>query len=185
VTGNSLDSGADSGIVFRESKRHPGAIPGKWFVLPFVLLLLVLGVLMFAVAVRFQTIMSRLEEVRSLWPNASQELGNRYERLDSSFADSSVTNEVKVDWENGRREFKSSSQFDKQSIASSAIESQIHSALETANRNESDFNLPNTTKLREAETRRRDAQGDFIGWLTVKTLRLKLPPIYNPLAKNR
>jgi len=164
--------------------NHPGGIPGRLFVLPFVSILIVLGVLMFAIAVRFQTIMTRLEVVRSEWPKASQELSQRYDRFNDSFAASNVTEANKEVWTNNQREFKVSSQFDRQSAASLVIEKQIKQSLDDFHRGESDFELPGITKLMEAESRRKKAQDDILGWLTVQVLRLKLPPIYNPLAIN-
>ena len=164
--------------------KHPGGIPGRLFVLPFVSVTVVLGVLMFAIAVRFQTIMTRLEVVRSQWPMASQELGQRYDRFNDSFAASTVAEAIKEDWTNNRREFKVSSQFDRQSVASLAIEKQIRQSLEDSQRSASDFGLPGISKLMEAEGRRKKSQDDTLGWLTVQGLRLKLPPIYNPLANN-
>ena len=164
--------------------KHPGGIPGRLFVLPFVSILVVLGVLMFAIAVRFQTIMTRLEVARSQWPMASQELGQRYDRVNDCFAAQSVAVAIQEDWANNRREFKASSQFDRQSKASFVIEKQISQTLENSQRSESDFELPGISKLMEAENRRKKSQEGFLGWLTVQALRLKLPPIYNPLANN-
>lgn len=164
--------------------KHPGGISGRLFVLPFVGVLVLLGVLTFSVAVRFQSIMTRLEEVRSVWPNASEELSQRYDRFNESFAGSTVAETVKKEWESRRREFKVSSQFDRQSAASLAIESQIKRSLENTQRSNSDFELPGISKLLEAENRRTKAQNGIIGWLTVQGLRLKLPPIYDPLANN-
>lgn len=164
--------------------KHPGGIPGRLFVLPFVSFLVVLGMLMFAIAVRFQTIMTRLEVVRSEWPKASQELNQRYDRFNDSFAASNVSQAIKEDWTNNKREFKVSSQFDRQSAVSLVIEKQIRQSLDDFHWGESDFELPGITKLMEAESRRKKSQNDILGWLTVQALRLKLPPIYNPLANN-
>ena len=164
--------------------KHPGGISGRLFVLPFVGVLVFLGVLTFSMAVRFQSIMARLEEVRSVWPNASAELNQRYDRFNDSFAGSTVAETTKEDWESKRREFKVSSQFDRQSAASLVIENQIKRSLEGTQRSNSDFELPGISKLLETENRRRMAQNGIIGWLTVQGLRLKLPPIYDPLANN-
>lgn len=134
---------------------------------------------MFSVAMRFQTIMARLEEVRSLWPNASQELGQRYERMNDSLVRSNGA-ATKEEWESVRQAFSSSSLFDRQSTVSTAVEHQIAKSLSEPERNLSDFELPGLSKLIEAEKRRRVSQDDMIGWLTVQSLRLKLPAIYDP-----
>lgn len=165
--------------------KHPGGIPGKWFVLPFVVALVVLGGVTFAMARRFQTIMARLEESRSLWPTASQKLGQRYEQLTKSMDTSTMEQALKEGWTNNRKEFNVSSQFDRQSAASLTIENQIRRNFKESERNESDFKSPGISKLIQAESRRKKAQDDIIGWLTVQGLRLKLPPIYDPLANNQ
>ena len=83
-----------------------------------------------------------------------------------------------------------SSQFDRQSIASLKIERQVKivasdSISDESAGSRSDFSLPGISKLIEAESRRRSEQNGAIGWLTIQGLRLKLPPIYEPLAKHR
>lgn len=164
------------------TRKRPLGIPGRLFVGPFVLVTVVLGVLMFSVAMRFQTIMTRLEEVRSLWPKASQELAPRYDRINENLTKANVPPAVKEEWESGRQAFQASGLFDRQSTVSVALERQIASSLPAAERNLSDFDSPGIAKLIEAEQRRKVSQGDMIGWLTVQSLRLKLPSIYDPLA---
>ena len=168
-----------------KNKKYPRGLSGRLFVVPFVLVLVVLGLLMFAVAARFQTIMSLLEESRSLWPTASQELGLRYDRLNEHFEDVSVADAVKQDWISNQWEFKASSQFDRQSIASQMIENRIRQSLDEFHRVAADFEKPSILKLREVEGRRKKSQEGILGWLTVQGLRLKLPPIYDPIAKNK
>ena len=171
------EHGADLG-----TRKRPLGIPGRLFVGPFVLVTVVLGVLMFSIAMRFQTIMARLEEVRSLWPNASQELAPRYDRINENLIKSNVALAVKEEWELGRQAFQASGLFDRQSTVSVALERQIASTLPALERNLSDFDSPGIAKLLEAEQRRKVSQDDMIGWLTVQSLRLKLPSIYDPLA---
>ncbi len=171
--------------LISKDKKLPGSLSGRLFVVPFVLALAVLGLLMFAVAARFQSIMAQLEESRSLWPTASQELGLRYDRLNDFFDNVSVADPVKQDWMNFQREFRASSQFDRQSIVSQLIENRIRQSLDEVQRNTSDFEKPGIIKLTEVEGRRKKSQEGFIGWLTVQGLRLKLPPIYDPRANNK
>jgi len=179
-----MSSNVISDDSFPKSK-HPAGISGRLFVLPFVGVLVFLGFLTFSMAVRFQSIMAILEEVRSVWPNASSELSQRYDRLNKTFAGSNVAETIKEEWESKRREFKVTSQFDRQSVASLVIENQIVRSLEGSQQISADFELPGISKLLEAENRRRTAQNGIIGWLTVQGLRLKLPPIYEPLSNNR
>ncbi len=168
-----------------KSQKHPGGIPGKWFVLPFVFVLIVLGGVMFAIALRFQAIMARLEESRSLWPTASQELRPRYEQLTESIISSTADPATKEDLSKYRKEFNISSQFDRQAAVSLAIENQIRRDFQNSQLRASDFESPGISKLIQAEGRRKKSQEDIIGWLTVQGLRLKLPPIYDPIAKNQ
>lgn len=175
---------ADIDDSISKKKKHPGSLSGRLFVVSFVLVLVVLGLLMFAIAARFQTIMSQLEESRSLWPTASQELGLRYDRLNYLFEDVSVADAVNQNWISIQREFKASSQFDRQSIASQMIENRIRQSLDEFQRIAADFEKPGILKLREMEGRRKKSQEGFLGWLTVQGLRLKLPPIYDPISKN-
>lgn len=134
---------------------------------------------------RFQTIMARLEESRSLWPTASQELGPRYDQLTEFMEASSMDPVLKEGWMNNQKEFNVSSQFDRQSAASLTIENQIRRNFKKSERDDSDFKSPGISKLIEAESRRKKSQDDIIGWLTVQGLRLKLPPIYDPQAINQ
>jgi len=182
VTGiNSIQADAnENAIPFARAK--PRGIPGRVFVIPFVLVTVALGILMFSVAIRFQTIMTRLEESRSLWPEASKELEPRYARINENQISSKASQVSVEEWESGRKAFLVSSLFDRQSNASIALEHQIAKSLSASDRNLSDFESPNISKLIEAERRRRVSQDDMIGWLTVQSLRLKLPLIYDPLA---
>ncbi len=168
----------------------PKGIPGKLFVIPFVFALTVLCVLMIAVAIRFQSIMARLEESRSLWPAASQELRPRYDQIHSFILGAQLGETMDLDWAESKREFNGSTQFDRQSIASMVIENQITQALRDSDQSQSlsvktQWKSPGVSKLIEAERRRRDSQSGFIGWLTVRALRLKLPDIYDPESKNK
>ena len=183
ITSNVTDE-IDGPIL--KSRKKPGSISGKAFALPFVVVLVFLCYLMFAVAVRFQTIMARLEEVRSLWPNASNELVPRYDRLNDFFLHAEIPESVKEEWVSNRQEFGVSSQFDRQSVASSQIEKQFRiaatgSSIDDSASIRSEFALPGISKLIEAESRRKAAQNGAIGWLTIQGLRLKLPPIYEPV----
>jgi hypothetical protein len=184
VTVISSNIAAENSDAAPNSWKRPSGISGRLFVVPFVLVTVVLGVLMFSVAMRFQTIMTRLEEVRTLWPAASQELEPRYERINQNLLSSNVAKEVKAEWESARKTFQGSSLFDRQSAVSISLERQIAKSQLASDRNLSDFELPGLSKLIEAERRRRSSQDDMIGWLTVQSLRLKLPSIYDPLANN-
>ncbi len=177
-------------IATNPTAAIPKGIPGKLFVIPFVFALIVLCVLMIAVAFRFQSIMVRLEVSRSLWPAASQELGPRYKRINESILGALKGDAKEMDLASSMREFNGSTQFDRQANASMVIENQITRALKGLDHSDApmfdaDLRLPGISKLIDAERRRRESQSDFIGWLTVRALRLKLPNIYDPQATNQ
>ena len=155
--------------------RQPRGIPGKWFAVSFVTLLTVLGGVTFAIAMRFQSIMSRVEESRSLWPNASQELASRYSSIDQRLATSPES--ARAAWTKSWQDFQASSLFDRQAVA--ALELEAHLRGEFAKvRSEAVSETPSVAKLLDAEHRRSLLQNDTIGWLTIQTLRLRLPPIF-------
>jgi hypothetical protein len=161
----------------------PRGIQGKHFVLPFVVVLVILCALMFAVGLRFQTIMSHLEEVRSLWPKASQKLRARYDSAASSIEKPDGKLAADNPWSELKKRFEATSQFDHQSEASTEFENQIARSLGNT-WNLSDFDDPAIAKLLSADQKRKQVQSDSIGWLTIKSLRLKLPPIFEPGASS-
>lgn len=160
----------------------PPGIPGRLFVVPFILVLLVLGFLMFSVGARFQTIMGRLEQVRSLWPRASQKLKVRYDAYAEAVDASRPSDETNVS--ELREKFDATSLFDTQSVASMVFEDHIANKVGKDWRS-SDFQEADVAKLIETDRQRSIDQHGFIGWLTVNGLRLKLPPVYDPIATAR
>jgi len=172
--------------VTLESAANPNAkqtrgIPGRVFVLVFVVALIIIGSLTFAVGRRFQTIMDRLEVVRSLWPNASQELRQRYDLAISTFDDLKTSDSERSEISRLREEFELTSQFDRQSVAAAQLEEKIALAVGDEAWNLKDFERPALSKLIDADQQRKQVQDGIIGWLTISGLRLKLPPIFDPL----
>lgn len=167
-------------VVPPNAKQTRG-IPGRVFVLTFVVALIVIGSLTFAVGRRFQTIMDRLEVVRSLWPNASQELRRRYDLAITTFDDLKTSDSARSEIARLRAEFELTSQFDRQSVAAAQLEEKIALAIGNQAWNLKDFERPALSKLIDADQRRKQVQDGMIGWLTISGLRLKLPPIFDPL----
>ena len=166
-------------VVIPNAKQTRG-IPGRVFVLIFVVALVIIGSLTFAVGRRFQ-IMDRLEVVRSLWPNASQELRRRYDLAITTFDDLKTSDSERSDISRLRAEFELTSQFDRQSVAAAQLEGKIALAVGNDAWNLKDFERPALSKLIDADQRRKQVQDGMIGWLTISGLRLKLPPIFDPL----
>lgn len=166
-------------VVIPNAKQTRG-IPGRVFVLIFVVALMIIGSLTFAVGRRFQTIMDRLEVVRSLWPNASQELRRRYDLAITTFDDLKTSDSERSDISRLRAEFELTSQFDRQSVAAAQLEGKIALAVGNDAWNLKDFERPALSKLIDADQQRKQVQDGMIGWLTISGLRLKLPPIFDP-----
>jgi hypothetical protein len=171
-------------VILAENKallsQRTRGIPGRAFVFVFVISLFLIGLLTFAIGARFQTLMNRLEVVRSLWPNASQELKVRYDRLAQKLQIEQPDLPLQSDLSKWRLEFESTSQFDRQSVAALQIERQIAMATSNENWNPSDFETPGLSKLLAADQDRKKVQDGILGWLTIQGLRLKLPPIFEP-----
>lgn len=166
-------------VVIPNAKQTRG-IPGRVFVLIFVVALMIIGSLTFAVGRRFQTIMDRLEVVRSLWPNASQELRRRYDLAITTFDDLKTSDSERTEIARLRAEFELTSQFDRQSVAAAQLEGKIALAVGNDAWNLKDFERPALSKLIDADQQRKQVQDGMIGWLTISGLRLKLPPIFDP-----
>lgn len=162
--------------------KEKRGIPGRVFVLCFVPILILLSGITFGIGYRFQVIMNRLEQVRSLWPNASVELKERYDRLSVALAEANASPEKVSQMANLRLSFDQASQFDSQSVAAFSIERAIPMLIDSKNWKVEDFRLPALQKLLESDRERASVQNDSLGWLTVRSLRLKLPPIFDPTS---
>jgi hypothetical protein len=161
--------------------KQTRGIPGRVFVWVFVVALIIIGSLTFAVGRRFQTIMDRLEVVRSLWPNASQELNQRYALAITALEDLKTSASARSEIAQLRTEFELTSQFDRQSVAAAQLEEKLGIAVGNSSWNREDFERPALSKLINADRQRKRVQDGMIGWLTIRGLRLKLPPIFDPL----
>ncbi len=170
----------NSSKIEQDGSKRTGGIPGRLFVLCFVPILVLLSVLTFGMGYRFQVIMNRLEKVRSLWPNASLELKARYDRLTKSMIDSNADPAKLAELTKFRSSFDQASQFDAQSVAAATLEQAIPNLTENAKWGSEDFQLPALTRLLASDRERASVQNDMLGWLTVRGLRLKLPPIFAP-----
>jgi hypothetical protein len=169
-----------AGAIEQDGTKKARGIPGRVFVICFVPILVLLSALTFGMGYRFQVIMNRLEQVRSLWPNASLELKARYDRLEKSMMDSNIEPAKLAELTKLRSSFDQASQFDAQSVAAASLEQAIPSLTENAQWGSEDFQLAGLTKLLASDRERASVQNDMLGWLTIRGLRLKLPPIFDP-----
>ncbi len=169
-----------AGAIEQDGTKEARGIPGRVFVICFVPILVLLSALTFGMGYRFQMIMNRLEQVRSLWPNASMELKARYDRLEKSMMDSNADPAKFAELTKLRSSFDQASQFDSQSVAAATLEQSIPNLTENAQWGSEDFQLPAITKLLASDRDRASVQNDMLGWLTIRGLRLKLPPIFDP-----
>lgn len=169
-----------SGAIEQDGTKKARGIPGRVFVICFVPILVLLSAVTFGMGYRFQVIMDRLEQVRSLWPNASLELKARYDRLEKSMVDSNADSTKFAELAKLRSSFDQASQFDAQSVAAATLEQSIPKLTGNTQWRSDDFQLPAITKLLASDRGRASVQNDMLGWLTIRGLRLKLPPIFDP-----
>jgi hypothetical protein len=168
--------------------KPPRGISGRWFTICFGLLLAMGVVLGFTSVIRFQETMSALDSVRSLWPEAAATLEERYRIMDGllSKIDTSESEEVKArvrDWEEARRLFKSSTQYDVQSRAVPSLEA-LAKRLNLARDIEPSqkTSAASLEKFLDADRALGSLQSDALGSLCKLLFRLKIPtPIYSIL----
>ncbi len=178
------------------------SVSGKVFVVPFAILILFLLWLVFSIAVRFQTIMTQMDQTRTTWPATVAKLNARYDAIEQSMKTGNVTTEPTstsitapaagepgptsallpaASWDQFKRlrtESKRFSQFEQQSVIISQIENLLDAHAETK--------LPDELKsdesvreLLQSEKERDELQSGFVGRSTMFSLRLQLPPIFS------
>lgn len=155
----------------------PGwTIRGKWFVAPFVTVLILLLAWTLAIAIQFQAIMTRLDRARTDWPAASQDLAKRFADFDTQArAGNSAISEIdRRAWNEAYAAFQKTSQYDRQSAPAALLE---RLRLQGANPLESET-TPAIAKLLGAEKERLGAQQSMVGRWAITALRLKLPGTY-------
>jgi hypothetical protein len=156
----------------------PGwTIRGKWFVAPFVIVLSLLLAWTLAIAIQFQTIMTRLDRARTDWPAASQELAQRFADFDAQMqgANSAMSDADRSAWTKAYSAFKQTSQYDRQFAHAAEMERlrvRVSKPLETEP-------TPAIARLLTAEKERRDAQQSMVGRWAITALRLKLPGTFS------
>jgi hypothetical protein len=157
-------------------------VPGRVFVFLFVPVLILLLVLTLSMAVRFQLIMNQLAVVRSLWPAASQELKVRYHQIamlnDDALQNAGLTRDKLTAL---RSDFDATTQYDTQSIVAGKLESMLQTGLSSLDKELGPWSqMSAVIALEEADRKRKGVQQDWLGWVTITGLRLKLPPIFEP-----
>ncbi len=168
--------------------KPPAGISGRWFTICFGILL-VLGVVVgFASVIRFQKTLDALDRVRSLWPEAASVLEERYHVFDSVLvktdaAKSDIAKSDADEWEQARRLFKSSTQYDVQSRAVRTLEALIEK-LNLAGDSDSLKKISSASleKFLQADRALGSLQSDAMGQLCTLLFRLKVPvSIYSVL----
>ncbi|XZE21332.1 hypothetical protein SH449x_001232 [Pirellulaceae bacterium SH449] len=148
----------------------PRAIPGKWFALPFGMLLLFSLWLVVSMAFRFQAIMKQLEDSREVWPKAAaiyRDVLDEISRESSSDA-----------WQDVKSAFTKSSIFDEQSVAVKQLLVKLASDPSERIATEKMKEREEIIAVEQSERTRAQLQSGIVGWCTVKGLRLKLPPLF-------
>ncbi|MFN6129182.1 MAG: hypothetical protein ACK494_09850 [Planctomycetota bacterium] len=164
------------------SSVAPGVAPtgwtirGKWFVAPFVIVLILLLAWTLAIAIQFQAIMTRLDRARSDWPSASQDLAKRFADFDVQVqgGNSAISEIDRRAWNEAFAAFQQTSQYDRQSAPAATLE---RLRLQGSNPSESEI-TPAIAKLLSAEKERLAAQQSLVGRCAITALRLNLPGTY-------
>jgi len=161
--------------------RIPGAISGRWFAVGFGIVLILGVVIGFSVVVRFQKIMTTLDEVRRLWPNVSAMLENRYQQVDmllvnSEAALSQGSTLIPKEWQRIRSEFKATTLYDVQVRLIPQLETMAAEQLKTVSKPKViDPNRKSIVDFEQADRHLEALQSDFIGWLCMRLLALNIP----------
>ncbi|MCU0721210.1 MAG: hypothetical protein MUC83_15975 [Pirellula sp.] len=163
----------------QQSMSPPRGIPGKWFALPFGMVLLFAVWLVVSMAFRFQAIMRQLEETRAVWPGAAVVIRTHVRDASQAFAsgvESNISN-TKA-WDDCIARFSKSSIFDEQSIAAREMFEMAKPIAGEKTALEKVFADESFRSVCESERKRSQLQSGIVGWCTLKGLRLKLPPLF-------
>lgn len=161
----------------QQSISPPRGIPGKWFALPFGMVLLFAVWLVVSMAFRFQAIMRQLETTREVWPRAAIVIRTHANELSEAVLSSPESNSSNSkSWDDCIVSFSKSSIFDEQSISAKEL-IEITKAIDKSSI-EKIFGDETFKSVSESERKRSQLQSGIVGWCTVKGLRLKLPPLF-------
>lgn len=151
-------------------------VSGRVFVFGFLPLIAIVGLAMFSVALRFQSIMKNLELVRAAWPSVAVDLKLRYDKFDKFILADMPSDFPRQEWSEIKQEFEVSNQFDRQSKVIPKMESMIAKSTGDPVWERKDFENERFERFRAAEENRQRIQNDWLGNLTIQALRLRLPP---------
>lgn len=159
----------------------PRGISGRWFTIGFGILLAIGVVAGFLIVVRFQKIMTALDSVRHLWPDAAIVLEGRYREIDNMVsklhANDSGKDEAELRaWQQSWAEFKTSTQYDVQARTIGRLESLADELVPERDGNFStkDFS-PSLRDFLQADRSLRSLQADGIGWLCKQLFQMNIP----------
>lgn len=159
----------------------PRGISGRWFTIVFGIILAIGVVVGFSVVVRFQEIMTALDSVRSLWPDAAAVLEKRYQAIDELVSQTSASEsrllEIPLyEWEQARSEFKSSTQYDVQAREIERLET-LANLLAPTQDGDSATKIPPVSleKFLQADRALGSLQADVPGWLCTQLFRMNIP----------
>jgi hypothetical protein len=156
-------------------------IRGKWFVVPFVIVLCLLLALTLSMALQFQSIMQRLDNARTDWPAASRELEQRYAEFDTQFRNGTTMlgDADGKAWETEYSAFLETTQYDRQAKHAAQLERLLAKSQASPKTDSDKVPSESIVALVAAEQSRRDVEQSWIGRWTITALRLKLPETYS------
>jgi len=161
--------------------ESPRAIPGRWFAAGFGILL-ILGVAVgFSVVLRFQKIMTALDEVRRLWPKAAVILEDRYQKIDLQIEKSETIIDPNrsidpKEWRKLRADFRASTLYEVQARLIPEVESSARKVFDQAEGGSTAETLEKSIQdFVKADRVLEALQSDLVGWLCMHLLGLNVP----------
>lgn len=173
-----MASASESSSVSRRAAPPGWTIRGKWFVVPFVIVLILLLAWTLAIAIQFQTIMSRLDRARADWPAASQDLAKRFADFDAALTvpNTGISESDRTAWNEAFAAFQQTTQYDRQNAPAAVLE-RIRN--QNSDQRTPVANTPSISKLLACEQERLRAQQSVVGRWAITVLRLKLPGTFS------
>jgi hypothetical protein len=160
----------------QEPQNAARGIPGKWFVIPFTIILVFVGWLVISMAVRFEAITEQLNETRSAWPRAAEVYAQGFALIEAEQSKASSDSRAAVTTQ--KTEMSKTTLFDRQSVKVKELLGTIEDDRESRLLLAQFQSHEALQELDKSEKRREQLQSGIVGWFTVEGLRLKLPPVF-------
>ncbi len=134
----------------------------------------------FAVVVRFQKIMTALDDVRQVWPRAAEALEVRYRKIDLALEsvdanDVAPTAVEPSEWRRARTAFRASTQYDVQARSVERLEDMAYRLASAADEATSTDTPESIREFIRADRVLESLQSDGLGWICTQLFRMNIP----------